>query len=183
MLEKAQVACNNSAQDITLHWLPDIRKPKSGKGQVQEIEDFRLTRYACYLTAQTRRMENIQRRILENKRLEARGKLKETEYKLSGVVFHRGVKDIGFGRMRSKGDKELFGGYDTSAMKQRLGIKNNNKPIADVLPTVSLKAKDLATEITCMNVETKDIRGENEVIAEHVTSNKHVRQALVDSNI
>ena len=169
---------------------------KLGSGSEREIKDYMLTRYACYLIAQngdpkkeeiafaqsyfavqTRKAELIEERINYVARLESRDRLRASEKQLSQNIYERGVDDKGFGRIRSKGDAVLFGGHTTEDMKRRLGIKDN-RPLADFLPTLTIAAKNLATEMTNYNVEGKDLYGENAITVEHMQNNKSVRDML-----
>jgi DNA-damage-inducible protein D len=200
VIKRAKDACTNAGEDTNNHF-PDIRKTiPMPKGAEKEIDDILLTRYACYLIAQngdsrkeeiafaqnyfavqTRRAEIIEQRLLEFERVKAREKLSQTEKQLSGILFERGVDSKGFGLIRSKGDQALFR-LSTIQLKKKMGIPDN-RPVADFLPTISIKAKDLAAEMTGLNVQSKDLKGQNRIENEHVENNKAVRQMLTQRGI
>lgn len=176
VLLKAKVACANNGIVVEDHFADASKMVILGSGANREVEDYMLTRYACYLIAengdprkeqiafaqsyfavQTRKQELIEERISYIERTEARGKLRESEKRLSQNIYERGVDDAGFGRIRSKGDQALFGGFTTKQMKERLGVQDK-RPLADFLPTLTIAAKNLATEMTNYNVEEKTYR-------------------------
>ncbi|MEK6858031.1 MAG: DNA damage-inducible protein D, partial [Nanoarchaeota archaeon] len=199
--EKAKEACTNSGNDVKDHFVDAAKMVKIGSDTEREIDDIMLTRYACYLIAQngdprkeeiafaqsyfaiqTRKQELIEQRIALQERFEARNKLIASETELSKLIYERGVDDKGFARIRSKGDEALFGGFTTLQMKNKLKIPSN-RPMTDFLPTVTITAKNLATEITNFNVKKENLNGENIITHEHVKNNKKVRGLLVESGI
>ncbi len=201
VIEKAKEACKNSDNGVQDHFVGAAKMVQIGSETEREIVDYKLTRYACYLIAQngdprkeeiafaqsyfaiqTRKQELIEQRIALQERFEARDKLIASETELSKLIYERGVDDAGFARIRSKGDEALFGGKDTKQMKQKLNIPQG-RPLADFLPTVTITAKNLATEITNFNVKKENLNGENRITFEHVRNNKKVRGILVESGI
>ena len=200
VIQKAKDACTNAGEEISDHF-PDVRKViEAGKGAQQIIDDVALTRYACYLIAQngdsrkpeiafaqnyfavqTRRAEIIELRLLQFERVKAREKLSHTEKQLSGILYERGVDNKGFAVIRSKGDQALFR-LSTLQLKNKIGVPDN-RPVADFLPTISIKAKDLAAEMTGLNVQTKDLKGQSPIEKEHIDNSSAVRKMLLERGI
>jgi DNA-damage-inducible protein D len=200
VIQKAKDACRHAGEEIGDHF-PDVRKMiVLGKGAEKEIDDILLTRYASYLIAQngdsrkeeiafaqnyfavqTRRAELVEQRILEFERVKAREKLSQTEKQLSGILYERGVDNQGFANIRSKGDQALFR-LNTQMLKRKMGVPEN-RPVADFLPTISIKAKDLAAEMTGLNVQSKDLRGQTKIEKEHIDNNLAVRNMLTQRGI
>ncbi len=200
VIQKGKDACKNAGEEIAYHF-PDVRKMVAiGSGAEKEIDDILLTRYACYLVAQngdsrkqeiafaqnyfavqTRRAELVEQRLLEHERVKAREKLSQTEKQLSGVLYERGVDSQGFAVIRSKGDQALFR-LNTQMLKKKMGVPAS-RPVADFLPTISIKAKDLAAEMTGLNVQNKDLKGQNMIEKEHIDNNQAVRDMLTKRGI
>ena len=195
-INRAMSSCETSGINISDHFREVTKMIGTGKGAHRPIKDYMLTRYACYLIAQngdpkkeeiafaqsyfaiqTRKQELIEERIAYIERTEARGRLREAEKRLSQNIYERGVDDAGFGRIRSKGDRALFGGKSTQDMKKKLGV-SDNRPLADFLPTLTIAAKNLATEMTNYNVEEKDLQGEASITIEHIQNNSTIRDML-----
>ena len=198
-ISKAKTACEVSGQNIADHFVDVNKMVEIGSGAIKEVDDIMLTRYACYLIAQngeskkeqiafaqtyfalqTRKAELVEQRLLENERVEARAKLAQTEKELSKVIFEQTGGNENFALIRSKGDQALFN-RTMAQMKERWNIKN--KPLADFMPTILLKAKDFATEITIYNAKEKGMKSENQISNEHVTNNKAVRDTLISRGI
>ena len=201
VIDKAKISCKASNNELSNHFVDINKMIDLAKGAKREISDIALTRYSCYLIAQngdpskqeiafaqtyfavqTRKQELIENRLLEVARVQAREKLTKTEKKLSGIIYERGVDDKGFAIIRSKGDSALFGGFNTNDMKQKLGVPEK-RPLADFLPTLTIKAKDFATELTSHNVEEKDLKGLTGISLEHIENNKAVRKILLERGV
>ena len=201
VVEKAQLACQTAGQRVADHFAGVGKMIGLAKGAEREVRDIALSRYACYLIAQngdprkeeiafamtyfavqTRKQELIEQRIAEWERVRAREKLTLSEKELSRIIFERGIDSSGFARIRAKGDTALFGGYHTQGMKDKLGVPAN-RPLADFLPAITVKAKDFATEMTNVQVQQEDLSTERDVTAKHVQNNRDVRELLVQRNI
>jgi len=195
-IKRAISSCETTGYTPDDHFRGVTKMVSLGSGAERPIEDFMLTRYACYLIAQngdprkepiafaqsyfalqTRKQELLADRMQMIARMDARDRLKESEKTLSQNIYERGVNDTGFGRIRSKGDAALFGGYTTKAMKAKFGI-TRTRPLADFLPTLTIAAKNLATEMTNHNVQQEDLQGEPDITGEHIQNNKSVRKML-----
>ncbi len=201
VIDKARLSCETAASAPGDHFLEVTRTITVGNGASREIHDVMLTRYACYLIAQngdpakeaiafaqtyfavqTRKQEIIESRLAEVERLMARQKLSASEKELSAIIFERLGDGQSFGRIRSKGDQALFGGRTTQDMKNKLGVPDN-RPLADFLPTITIKAKDFANEITVFKTKQDDLNSEPEITKEHIKNNQDVRQLLIGRDI
>lgn len=200
VIHKAKDACEHAGEEIEYHF-PDVRKMvKIGSRAEKEIDDILLTRYACYLIAQngdsrkqeiafaqnyfavqTRRAELVEQRLLEFERVKAREKLSRTEKQLSAILYERGVDNQGFAVIRSMGDQALFR-LNTQMLKRKMGVPES-RAVADFLPTISIKAKDLAAEMTGLNVQGKDLQGQRKIEKEHIDNNLAVREMLTKRGI
>ena len=201
VIDKAKDACKNAGEELKYHFVDTNKMINLAKGAQREIENIALTRYACYLIAQngdagkqaiafaqtyfavqTRKQEIIEQRLLDVARVTARDKLSRSEKKLSGIIYERGVDEKGFAIIRSKGDQALFGGFSTIDMKRKLTVPAG-RPLADFLPTLAIKAKDFAVELTSHNVVEKGLHGETSIGKEHIENNTAVRKMLNERGV
>jgi len=195
-IDKAKESCRTSGQNEADHFREVTKMVTLGSGAERAVQDVAMDRYACYLLAQngdprkeaiafaqtyfavqTRRQELIETRLLDADRVRARTRLKESEKELSTVIYERVGDERSFARIRSKGDRALFGGLSTQQMKDQLGIPDS-RPLADFLPTVTIKAKDFANELTVHNTKEHDLRSESAITDEHVENNSEVRKVM-----
>lgn len=200
-MTRAKEACTNAGFKAEDHFSGITKMVDIGSGAQRPVDDLALTRYACYLIAQngdpakpeiafaqtyfalqTRKQELVELRLNEGDRVAARAKLKETERKLSSLIYERGVDERSFANIRHEGDRALFGGHGTKDMKRKLGVPDS-RPLADFLPTLTIKAKDFASELTSHNVNEKDLQGDNAISREHVDNNTEVRLMLLKRGV
>ena len=200
VIEKAKFSSENVGENLSNHFTDVSKMVLIGKGVEKQIDDILLTRYACYLIAQngdarkveiafaqtyfavqTRKAEVVEQRLLDYERIKAREKLSQTEKQLSGILYERGINEKGFAIIRSKGDQALFN-LNTNDLKKRMGVPTN-RPVADFLPTIAIKAKDLAAEMTSINVQSKELKNHNPIEKEHIDNNKAVRSVLINRGI
>ncbi len=201
VISKAKISCKTAGYEVADHFLDITKMVTVGSGAQRPIDDIALDRYACYLIAQngepskdeiafaqtyfavqTRKQEIIEKHLIEVERLSARKKLTTSEKELSGVIFERLGESQSFARIRSKGDQALFGGKTTQDMKDRLSVPKG-RPLADFLPTITIKAKDFANEITNFNIKRDDLTSESTITDEHVKNNTDVRGVLIRRGI
>lgn len=201
VIDKAKDATANAGEKTSDHFVDVNKMVEVGSKAKRALDDIALTRYACYLIAQngdaskqaiafaqtyfavqTRKQEIIEQRLLDIERVIAREKLSRSEKKLSGIIYERGVNEKGFAMIRSKGDAALFGGFGTNDMKQKMGVADN-RPLADFLPTLTIKAKDFAAELTSHNVIEKDLKGDTSISKEHIDNNSAVRKMLGERGV
>jgi DNA-damage-inducible protein D len=201
VIDKAKDAAANAGEKLSDHFVDVNKMVELGSLAKRALEDIALTRYACYLVAQngdaakqaiafaqtyfavqTRKQEIIEQRLLDIERVTAREKLSKSEKKLSGIIYERGVDEKGFAVIRSKGDAALFGGFSTNDMKRKMGVAAN-RPLADFLPTLTIKAKDFAAELTSHNVIEKDLKGHTSISKEHIDNNNAVRKILKERGV
>jgi len=200
VISKAKTACEVSGHAVADHFVDVTKMVELGSGSQRQVEDVMLTRYACYLIAQngdsrkqeiafaqtyfaiqTRRAEIIEQRMLESERVTARHKLSDTEKELSAVIYEQAGGNQNFALIRSKGDQALFG-KSTQAMKVAWGVPEK-RPLADFAPTIILKAKDFATEITIHNARQHGMNSESAISGEHISNNRAVRNTLLERGI
>jgi DNA-damage-inducible protein D len=200
IINKAKIACKTSEQPVLSHFVDTNKKAELGLGSERKINDIMLTRYACYLVAQngdsakqpiafaqtyfamqTRKVELIEQRLLQTERISARKKLTSTEKELSRIIYEQTGDNLNFATIRSKGDQALFG-KNTKTMKTHWQVPNS-RPLADFAPTIILKAKDFATEITIHNANQQNMTKEVQISNEHITNNKVVRNTLISRGI
>jgi DNA-damage-inducible protein D len=186
VIEKTQESAQNAGESVSNHFADVGKMVEIGSATKRQVKDVALTRYACYLIAQngdsakseiafaqtyfaiqTRKQEAIEQRLLDITRITARERLSQSEKKLSAIIFERSVSEQDFALIRSKGDAALFGGVTTADMKRKLQVPSN-RPLADFLPTLIIRAKDFTTELTSHNVIEKDLYGEAAISQEHV---------------
>jgi len=200
VVSKAKTACEVSDHAVADHFADVGKMVDLGSGSQREVDDIMLTRYACYLVAQngdprkqaiafaqtyfaiqTRKAELIEQRLLDAERVTARRKLTATEKELSELIYEQTGGNQNFGIIRSKGDQALFG-KSTQAMRAQWQVPDN-RPLADFAPTLILKAKDFATEITIFNAREHKLASEAAISGEHITNNEAVRNTLVERGI
>lgn len=201
VINKSKQSCEASKHKASDHFVDVNKMVAIGLNTGRAVDDIILTRYACYLIAQngdpkkeeiafaqsyfatqTRKQELLEQRLAAQERLQARKKLTKSEKELSSNIYQRGVDEKGFANIRAKGDTALFGGFNTNQMKEKLGIANS-RSLADFLPTITIKAKDFATEITNFNINKEDLKGESKITSEHVRNNNEVRKTLIRTGI
>lgn len=201
VIDRASAACANAGQRVEDHFVGAAKMVEIGSGTHRQVHDVAMTRYACYLVAQngdprkdaiafaqtyfavqTRKQELIEQRLMDVERLQAREKLTLSEKALNDVIFERLGDGHSFARIRSKGDEALFGGHTTQQMKDQLDVPTG-RPLADFLPTITIKAKDFANEITTFNVRKEPLDTEPSIAQEHVRNNDGVRSLLIERGI
>lgn len=204
LIKKAMTNCKKTGQEVSDHFVVNSKMVQIGSGAKRKLKDYILSRYACYLialngnprnkvvayakdyfAAETRKMEKLRARLKEHQadleRIDARKTLTQAEKQLSESIYSQGVTDgKAFGRIRSKGDKVLFGGNNTQEMKEKLEVPQS-RPLADFLHTAVLGLKIFASGASAHNIKKKDLKNEQSMTSEHQINNKIARNAAISA--
>jgi len=195
-IRRAITSCEQSGNKAGHHFAGAGKPITGGKGAIQVVEDYHLSRFACYLIAQngdprkpaiagaqkyfavqTRRQELSDQAAADGERLELRRQAAGEFKALSGAARQAGVASRMFGVFHDAGYKGLYDGRGAEAIKARKGIAPAEN-LMDRMNATELAANQFRMTQTRDKLAREQIRNERRAITAHETVGREVREAI-----
>jgi len=195
-VKRAMTSCEKSGNECSHHFASAGKMVGLGSGGQRELNDFHLSRFACYLIAQNgdsrkpqialaqkyfaiqaRRQELTDEHSKDLERFELRKQTSEEFKALSGTARNAGVQNVMFGVFHDAGYRGLYNGLGNDAIKARKSIPKSEN-LMDRMDTTELAANQFRMTQTREKLVREGIRSQQEAIRTHERVGKEVRSAI-----